>query len=176
MVKIPKVKIPKVKNPKSIESIVAEMWDEFDKRAVAYGLGSADVDKIIGFVPNTILKIGESLLGFWNSLAKGGWANIGPRMLGPRFESGTLTKVGKRTFLAPAPMGSKTAIVIEKIDGKAGAEAVFGVYGRRGDLAQRKTITFPTNSSIPALSSMRKCRPYGSTSLSIASSTRSARR
>jgi microsomal dipeptidase-like Zn-dependent dipeptidase len=134
----------------TLKSIVAEMWDEFDKQAVNYGLVPGDVEKIIILVPNTVLRIGESLLGFWNSLAKGGWATIGPRMLGPAFESGTLTKVGKRTFLAPAPMGSKTAIVIEKVDGKAGAECVFAVHGRKGDLVQRKTIMFPTNSSTSA--------------------------
>jgi microsomal dipeptidase-like Zn-dependent dipeptidase len=133
----------------TLKSIVSEMWEQFDKQVASYGLAPGDVDRIILFVPNTILRIGESLLGFWNNLAAGAWATIGPRMLGPKFERGTLTKVGKRTFIASAPMGSRTAIVIEKLDGKAGAEVDFQVIDRKGQTVQHQTLTFPTGSSTP---------------------------
>jgi len=134
----------------TLKKIIDEMWDQFDKQVVTYGLLPGDIEKIILLVPNTILRIGESLLGFWNNLAKGGWATIGPRMLGPTFENGTLTKVGKRTFLAPAPMGSRTAILIEKIDGKAGAEVLLQVHDRNGNVVERKEMTFPSDSSTPS--------------------------
>jgi microsomal dipeptidase-like Zn-dependent dipeptidase len=135
--------------PLTVEKIVVEMWEEFEKHAEEYGLLPGELGQVIEFVPNKILQIGEGLIGLWNSKAEGGWATIGPRMLGPKFEEGTVQKVGKRTFLSPAPMASKTAIVLEKLDGKAGAEVEIKVYNRQGGVVQNATLHFPIDSSTP---------------------------
>lgn len=133
----------------TLTKIVDEMWDLFEKQVENVGLKPADIEWAVKFIPNQLLKIGQGMLGLWNNKAKGGWATIGPRMLGPTFEKGTITKIGKRTFLAPAPMGSKTAIVLQKLDGKAGAEVEILVHGRNGRIVQRTKMHFPEDKSTP---------------------------
>jgi microsomal dipeptidase-like Zn-dependent dipeptidase len=133
----------------TVKNIVVEMWEEFEKQVENYGLVAGEIEEVIEFVPNKILQIGLGLIGLWNSKAEGGWATIGPRMLGPKFEKGVVRKIGRRTFLAPAPMASKTAIIIEKLDGKAGAEVEIKVHNRQGEVVQSRTLHFPTDSSTP---------------------------
>ena len=88
----------------TLTKVIDEMWDLFDKQVENYGLKPNDIEWAARFIPNQLLKIGQRMLGLWNSKAAGGWATNGPRMLGPTFEKGTVTKVGTRTFIAPAPM------------------------------------------------------------------------
>ena len=63
------------------------------------------------------------MLGFWNSMAKGDWATIGPRMLGPTWEEGTLVGTSGRTFVTIAPANTgKATVRILKTDGRVETE------------------------------------------------------
>jgi microsomal dipeptidase-like Zn-dependent dipeptidase len=135
----------------SISTVIDEAWDMFEKHIENFGMLPKDVEWAATFIPNQLLKIGAGMKGLWNSKAAGDWATIGPRMLGPTFEEGkgTITKIGKRTFIAPAPMGSRTAIFLQKLDGKAGADVDILVHGRNGQIVQTSKMYFPEDDSTP---------------------------
>ena len=46
-------------------------------------------------------------------------------------------------------MGSRTAIVLEKLDGKAGADVDILVHGRNGEVVQTSKMHFPEDNSTP---------------------------
>src|SRR5688500_7428201 len=114
---------------KSIESVAGEIWDRFNKELEIAGLSAEDGVTLLKHAPRHLARVAEGMLGFWNAMAKGGWATIGPRMLGPRYENGTLHEVGHRTYLTAMPTASAVTILVEKRDGRAGAKIVARVHG-----------------------------------------------
>jgi len=111
------------------QKVVEDLWEAYDRNARAMGCAApvkgpfqfmACVATAVGKVP---VKIGDRMLGYWNSMAKGGWATIGPRMLGPTWEEGTLVGTSGRTFVTTAPANTgKATVVIRKTDGRVGTE------------------------------------------------------
>ena len=57
----------------SLTKIIDEMWDSFEKQVENCGLKPNDIEWAARFIPNQLLKIGQGMLGLWNSKAAGGW-------------------------------------------------------------------------------------------------------
>jgi microsomal dipeptidase-like Zn-dependent dipeptidase len=120
-----------------------DLWEEYDRSARSMGCASpargpgqflACGAVAVGKAP---VKIVDKMVGYFNSKAKGGWATLGPRMLGPEWEVGTLAGTGVRTFLSPAPANTEKATVsITKTDGKAHTEVTVCAT-RRGEKSRK---------------------------------------
>lgn len=134
----------------NLDSLIANMWGKYETEMRAQHLYIQEISSLLKIprkvLDKTLTGIGSGLMGYWNSLAAGGWATLGPRFIGPRFESGTLVQsirnIGFRTWISPAPVGSDVEIIIKKIDGKAGAKITFRVHGINGRALETKDINF----------------------------------
>lgn len=111
------------------EKVIEDLWEEYDRHARSLGCAApvkgpfqfmACAAAAVGKKP---IKIVDRMIGFWNSKAKGEWATIGPRMLGPTPEEGTLVGTSGRTFVTTAPANTgKATVRIVKTDGRVGTE------------------------------------------------------
>jgi microsomal dipeptidase-like Zn-dependent dipeptidase len=99
------------------------------------------------FVGSSAANFETTMLGWWNSTAKNGWATIGPRALGMQPEKGVLrTGVGKRTFLTAFPvMTEDQTLVIDKTDGRAETEVTVCKVRENGTTERIAHITIPND-------------------------------
>jgi microsomal dipeptidase-like Zn-dependent dipeptidase len=111
------------------ERVIEDLWEKYD--AVARSVGCASPARgPFQFIAcldarpvQRAIKVGDHMVGYWNSMAQGGWATIGPRMLGPTWEDGTILGTTGRTFVTTAPANTAKATVrITKTDGRNDTE------------------------------------------------------
>ena len=137
----------------TVQDLTKKMWAHFNTELSKKNICSNELaayNKIPGgFVTKTILSIGESLEGYWDSLVKDGWASLDPRILKPEFQQGTIVGGFKRTFIGPAPTASNIEIHIKRIKGDgpvptATAKATISInlYNAEGNSVFSKVLHF----------------------------------
>jgi microsomal dipeptidase-like Zn-dependent dipeptidase len=97
------------------------------------------------FIGGMVANFSTTLLGWWNSAAKNGWATIGPRALGMEPETGVLRLgLAKRTFLTAFPvMTTDQKLTIEKTDGRAETEVTVCRINENGVTRQIANVVIP---------------------------------
>ena len=127
-------------------------WSDFKAEAAKQGVCATEFHAFRiapkGVIGKTLLSIGESLFGYWDSLVKDGWGSLDARTLHPEFRDGTIREGFKRTWIAPAPVGSEIKIVVKKRDagglfpGTLGGTITAEKYDEDGRVIETKRISF----------------------------------
>ncbi len=111
----------------SAAKVAGDIWEKFD--AVTKEAGCWSPGKLGHYQACFIerlkfpLKLGDKMVGWWNSMAEGGWATIGPRMLSVGKEKGTLISTGGRLFIGSSPVNTgELTLSLRKTDGEADVE------------------------------------------------------
>ncbi|WP_111669848.1 membrane dipeptidase [Algoriphagus litoralis] len=137
----------------SISNLMSRCWAEYKKEAAKAGICSTEFEAFRltpkSIVGKTLLSIGESLLGYWDSLVQDGWGSLDARALHPKFKDGTIREGFKRTWIGPAPAGSEMKIIVKKRDtgglfpGTLGGTVTARKYNEDGQVIETKTLSFP---------------------------------
>lgn len=70
-------------------------------------------------------RLGDRMVGWWNTMADGSWATIGPKRLDPDWQEGTLLGTTGRVWMGTSPVNTgRTTVTVEKLDGVVPTEVV----------------------------------------------------
>lgn len=105
-------------------------------------LGATPWSAVAAGIERVAPELGREMVGWWNNLAKGGWATIGPRRLGASFETGELTSESSRLWVATAPVLTETTIEIKKRSGGLKTRARIWLMDDQGRVRMHQTYTF----------------------------------
>jgi microsomal dipeptidase-like Zn-dependent dipeptidase len=136
----------------SKSSLAKRLWKEFELEAKKQHICSTEFEAFQRIprnaVEKTLLSIGASMIGYWDSLVKDGWASLDARALKTRLSEGKIVAGFKRTWVGPAPVGSNIKIVVKKRKGTgpvkttARGTVTAEKFDKDGGVIERKTITF----------------------------------
>lgn len=114
----------------SVGKFASEVWDKYVEEAREAGCLSPVRGPrkyaacAVRSYANT-LHIFDRMVGWWNSMANGSWATVGPRRLDPGWQEGTLRGTSGRLWMGTAPVNTGSVrIDVEKRDGVVPAEVV----------------------------------------------------
>ncbi len=134
----------------SISNLMIRCWAEYKKEAAKQGVCATEFEAFRltpkSVVGKTLLSIGESLFGYWDSLVKDGWGSLDARTLHPTFRDGTIREGFKRTWIGPAPVGSEIKIIVRKRDlgglfpGTLGGTITAKKYNESGQTDEAETL------------------------------------
>ena len=125
------VYLDKAPECKSTNVMVAELWKEFERVSLETGclhpLKNRDrYFQCLAQPAVRLARLGDKMIGYWNSLAKGNWATIGPRRLGLEPEEGTVQSPFQRIFLGAVPVNTeKMSLALTKRSGAARTDVTF---------------------------------------------------
>lgn len=67
----------------------------------------------------------DRMVGWWNTMADGSWATVGPRRLDADWQEGTLRGTSARLWMGTSPVNTgRTTVTVEKTDGIVPTEVV----------------------------------------------------
>ncbi|MSP63725.1 MAG: hypothetical protein EXR72_25945 [Myxococcales bacterium] len=132
---------------RDVEKMMRDTWDEYDRQARDAGCvhpagGPFKYMACAATYPKKwVVRPFDKVKGWWNGMARGGWATLGPRMFGPDWDEGKLVGTSGRTFLGAAPTNSgKVTVHLKKTDGRAETEVT--ICATRKGAAPREVANF----------------------------------
>ena len=130
----------------SAAQVAADVWQEFRTRAIAETC-EAPVSGPRRYLPCFVrpaLNLAQGMIGWWNHMAANSWATIGPRVLGPEVETGTLVFGTARLFMTTVPVHTQAFDVeLHKLDGRAKTEVTICAWSDDGTSSIIHDITIP---------------------------------
>ncbi|MDF1697263.1 MAG: hypothetical protein P1U56_15575 [Saprospiraceae bacterium] len=131
----------------SASSVISDIWDAVDDKAVVVGCSVGAVLPGIGYatcLASSMASFTSKMVTFWNGKVNNSWAMIGPRILEPKKKyKGTLVGTGGRIFITPYPFEkSSGTVTINELGGKGKTSVVVCKVDKNGNSTKLTTKWF----------------------------------
>jgi len=130
----------------SAAKVAGDVWQEFRTQAIAQACAApaSGPQRYLPCFVRPALNLAQGMIGWWNRMAANSWATIGPRVLGPEVETGTLVFGTARLFITTAPLHTRTFDVeLHKLGGRARTEVTICAWKDDGSSSIVHDVTIP---------------------------------